>query len=991
MISIRLHDSLLRGIFFLASIACFVFFSIDTASAQAVQSYTNLGLDGGRINALAADPSNPNKLFAASYLGDGLYLTEDGGANWHAVDTGSGLPEERFRNHEVFDVEIARSDSQVVWVAHEQFLAKSTDGGLTWSHIPQSLMQSTDNRACRSISIDPVNANIVYVGTSGIDLSWVAGAVFKTTDGGVNWTKLQPATGQDFDYAVWDVEVAPSDPSRIYAVTNSYEWIDGWWYGGKLYASRDAGSTWEVVVDGAAWWRGFYDVTVKPDDPNIVITGDDFNFVLYRDTTGTGVWAPEYYLSKWGYGGYLGRDAVFDSGNPDILYGVWYDSFGNVSGGVPTGYVSRFDLTLLDPVNPIQGQTETVIDSGDFDYLSVAMSPDGSAIFAGDSARGVVKSNDSGLSWTRSNKGLNAVIVYDVETDPRDHAHLLAATIHGVYERQGGLEWQRLLSDTVYSVSFDPVVDSVFYAGGKARFYKSVDSGQNWTETEIWGRPLDAAIRVVDIEVDPGNTDRIFIAVQADVLANGQIHRSLDGGASFTSGTALSEPVLDSNESGRDYPFNVVIIDPADPNHVYAGGGALHGNQAPGDLWESTLGGDTGTWTMTGLQNVVVNALLVDPADPTVLYAGAGHSSGTEVPLYKSTDAGQSWSPFYTGMPGGTGELLNAVTDLGFSRASSDHVYAATWSRGVYVSPYNGRLWLNLGTPDYAVHAIATGSLYAGTEGGLYQLTGTGCIYGLVQDASDQSDINGATVFTEYTQGLSINGEYLMISPAGTFDVKSIASGYSDATAYGVAVNGGDVTEADFSMTAGTGSASPAGAPQLIYPENNGIVYGDAVTFKWRISADSGRGIGQFLYYTDKSDFSGEVPVQVAWSGSSGGVLLAGSISIFLAIGMVFAGPERGRKGIFLLMLVIGVSVLTAVSCTGSGNSRNFNSEQLVERAVTGLEPGVTYYWKVRLDDGNGNQVESEVRNFRVEAGPAPATAAAGDAGKIGIILKTGN
>ena len=46
--------------------------------SQEAKVWTNLGLFGGQINDIAIDPSNPNKMFAATYNGDGLFLTKAG-------------------------------------------------------------------------------------------------------------------------------------------------------------------------------------------------------------------------------------------------------------------------------------------------------------------------------------------------------------------------------------------------------------------------------------------------------------------------------------------------------------------------------------------------------------------------------------------------------------------------------------------------------------------------------------------------------------------------------------------------------------------------------------------------------------------------------------------------------------------------------------------------------------------------------------------------
>src|SRR6187399_1980851 len=96
--------------------------------------------------------------------------------------------------------------------------------------------------------------------------------------------------------------------------------------------------------------------------------------------------------------------------------------------------------------------------------------------------------------------------------------------------------------------------------------YKSTDAGKTWTHLG-----LRDGQQIPQIVVDPRNPNRLFVAVMGHPYgpnAERGIFRSLDGGASF-------QKVLykDENTGGID-----VVLDPADPNIVYAA------------LWESRQG-----------------------------------------------------------------------------------------------------------------------------------------------------------------------------------------------------------------------------------------------------------------------------------------------------------------------------------------------------------------------------------------------------------------
>ena len=104
---------------------------------------------------------------------------------------------------------------------------KSTDQGASWSRY--GLAEGYG--AVQSIAVDPTNPDIVYAGgwyDKG-DWEWTAG-LFKTTDGGSNWTEI----GSSISGEIYTLSIDPFDASRIYAGT-----VEG------VYVSTDGGSSWQ--------------------------------------------------------------------------------------------------------------------------------------------------------------------------------------------------------------------------------------------------------------------------------------------------------------------------------------------------------------------------------------------------------------------------------------------------------------------------------------------------------------------------------------------------------------------------------------------------------------------------------------------------------------------------------------------------------------------------------------------------------------------------
>jgi hypothetical protein len=156
-----------------------------------------------------------------------------------------------------------------------------------------------------------------------------------------------------------------------------------------------------------------------------------------------------------------------------------------------------------------------------------------------------------------------------------------------------------------------------------------------------------------------------------------------------------------------------------------------------------------------------------------------------------------------------TGNQFRSVTDLAAHPTDPAVVYAATYKTGVYLSPNQADNWLNLGTPSHSVYAIETSSLYAATGGGVYQLTGTGVVAGDVYDEASLAAINGALVETDMGhQCHSLEGSYMMVVPAGIFDLFAIADEYKRGEAEDVAVWGSDVTRQDFALAPGEDDGS---------------------------------------------------------------------------------------------------------------------------------------------------------------------------------------
>jgi photosystem II stability/assembly factor-like uncharacterized protein len=143
-----------------------------------------------------------------------------------------------------------------------------------------------------------------------------------------------------------------------------------------------------------------------------------------------------------------------------------------------------------------------------------------------------------------------------------------------------------------------------------------------------------------------------------------------------------------SNLGGRTHGL---VIDPTDPNVMYAGG-------IGGGVWKTTDGGQDWNPLSDTLSNIAIGSLEMDPKDPKTLYAGTGdvveigyRTSGVGAGIMKTTDGGANWQ-FLPETQKGNFEAVGAIK---VSHNDSQRVYAAT-NTGLWRSNDGGQTWSQL-------------------------------------------------------------------------------------------------------------------------------------------------------------------------------------------------------------------------------------------------------------------------------------------------------
>lgn len=222
--------------------------------------------------------------------------------------------------------------------------------------------------------------------------------------------------------------------------------------------------------------------------------------------------------------------------------------------------------------------------------------PGGGSITYG--GTGVYRSSDGGRTWQgiglRGSERIGRIVV-----DPRNENVVWVAANGPLYsaggERglyrtsDGGKSWQLVLRpqtattgavdvaldpkrpDTVYATMWDRIryPDRRVYTGLGSGAFKSTDAGRTWAR--IGGPALAANPELgrLGIAVAPSNPSRVYILSSTEAGLTAGMHRSDDGGATFTPG--VDTPLV---TGGFVYAwwFGRVYVDPKNPDHVFATG-----------------------------------------------------------------------------------------------------------------------------------------------------------------------------------------------------------------------------------------------------------------------------------------------------------------------------------------------------------------------------------------------------------------------------------
>jgi hypothetical protein len=329
----------------------------------------------------------------------------------------------------------------------------------------------------RSLEVDPVNPDILYMGTE-------RNGIVKTDDGGVTWYRLRQGIRHNVTTypEIWDITVSPSNLRFVIAAAaDSPGPVDFPDSPAGIYISTDAGDTWKRSNCGLT---NSYALCVRfnPFDSAVIVLGigagrATFSALLGQPFDGALMYSDDY-GNNWSV-------AVAPSGADKNIYWV-LRTYGSATGSFIT-----FGLNIDEPSVNLGflrsedgGESWTAFAPSLRTKLITAfdISTDGRTLYAIErDAFYVLKSTDFGSSWDSLAIFANG----PVRISPSNPEVVIFSEWDKVYHSANGLQSHDLVLttlDRVDDIEFAPSNPSVVYLATRGyHIYKSTDSGLTWS------------------------------------------------------------------------------------------------------------------------------------------------------------------------------------------------------------------------------------------------------------------------------------------------------------------------------------------------------------------------------------------------------------------------------------------------------------------------------------------------------------------------------
>ncbi len=546
----------------------------------------------------------------------------------------------------------------------------------------------------------PGNAAVYYMGTPG-------GGIWKTVDGGVVWTPISDRVPVS---SIGAIGVAESNPNIIYAGTGDVSMVGGSVnMGDGVYKSTDAGRTWQHV--GLEETEHIGNLWVDPKNPDVVIVaalGRTYSKNpergIFKTTDGGKTWRKVLYRSDT-----VGAvDLAFAADDPKIGFAALWEHYtdpGHARAAIESAGFAGVYKTADG--GDTWTQVSDGLPAGRLGRIGVAVSADGRKVFAivagagRGGGGGLFRSDDGGAHWSRSTQDARiqgSGYFSRVFLDPKNSDIVYVAQTSLYRSVDGGHTFDSYKGapggDDNHALWIDPADSNRMIMASDQGGTISMDGGKSWSSW--YNQPTG---QIYHLSTDNRYPYWVY-GTQQDSGSVGTLSRGDYGAITF----------MDWDPVGG-YEFGYIVADPLNPNLVYAGG--------PGrglvriDRSNRQVATISPSVNRDSPYRMATNPpLAFSPQDQHALYLGSQF-------LLETRDGGMNWkaiSPDLTARPGAPAPAEAAAAPAPALPAKPRAQEQQETMRPGFRAAIN----------TFALSPIHAGTIWAGTNNGLIQVTEDG-------------------------------------------------------------------------------------------------------------------------------------------------------------------------------------------------------------------------------------------------------------------------
>src|SRR5437762_2859351 len=507
-----------------------------------------------------------------------------------------------------------------------------------------------------ALALDPKNSKNVWVGTGE---AWtrnsvsIGDGIYKSADGGETWTH----GGLDKSERISRIMVDPRNSDTVFAAVPGALWSDSPDRG--LYKTTDGGKTWQQVLKGANLSTGCTDLTIDPNNPDIMFAS---------------MW--DFRRKGWEYrsGGESptapsasGLFRSTDGGN------TWTEITADVNKGFPKKPYGRLAVAIA-PSNPKR-------------VYAFVESPE-SALFVSD---------DGGMTWEKRDKSQWMVwrpfYFAKLIVDPKNPDRVFKTDGSLIVSEDAGKSFAVVggfggMHGDVHDVWIDPTNTQVVFSGDDGGMWYSFNGGAKW-----WKAGNLPVSQFYHVSVDDKDPYRVYGGLQDN--------SSFVGESQYPGGVTNAQ--WENMYNGDGF---WMFPDPADPDYIYAEyqGGEIGRvnrythearNIKPRPNYKEKLRFNWNT------------PIALSPNEKGTIYIGAQF-------LFRSRDQGQTWDRISPGLTtndpekqkqeqsGGvtvdnsSAEMHTTIYSISESPKDKSLIWAGTDDGNLQLTRDGGKTWTNV-------------------------------------------------------------------------------------------------------------------------------------------------------------------------------------------------------------------------------------------------------------------------------------------------------